>query len=50
MFGRISFLINFLLAGVGLGFFLAVVGAVKLGSALMIGSALVAYLLFMLWV
>ncbi len=50
MFGRISFLINLLLAGIGLGCFLAVLGAVKLGSALVIGGALAAYLLFMLWV
>jgi hypothetical protein len=50
MFGRISFVINLALAGLGLGFFLVVLGAVKLGSALMIGGALVAYLLFMLWV
>jgi len=50
MFKSIGFLVNVLLASAGVGFFLVMLGAVKLGSALLIGGALLAYLGFMLLV
>jgi len=48
MLKKIGFWINVLLASVGIGFLLAMLGAVKLGSALLIGGALLAYLGLML--